>query len=72
MTEYYVNDNTELLYTLEEGTTERYGVLFVKAIGGSVKRCGDTMYRSQCGKLREATLKDFEYFRVCSAGHTNK
>ena len=67
-TSYFVLDEDTLVYTLDSDPAEdkRYHVMATKS---KYRRNWDFVYVEDCKRMREATLGDFDRFRVCPRGH---
>ena len=69
-TSYFVLDEDTLVYRndclAKTAWNDFYSVLATRS---TFRRDGDSVHVQDCKRLREATLTDFDRFRVCPRGH---
>jgi hypothetical protein len=67
-TKYMVGDEHTLLYK-QEGMTYQVGILAGSVLRGGMNPMQGWTVESMFSVMREATLEDFEFFRVSPKGH---
>lgn len=66
---YHVLDGDTLVYKPDESLSAWKSVYHVLVTRSTFRRDGDMIFVQDMKRLRDATLEDFEHFRVCPKGH---